>query len=174
MRALSSALLPAVAVALTSLVTSSPTFAESTPQPARGESSRGQRPIAEDITIDQYLAVAPAKPEPLTPSTSEKVAEPEPELEIASIGPAMRPLRTAFEPVWPARGVITTHFGDTGPLSPRGHAGLDVAAPDGTPILAMDDGEIIRSDFGNAAYGGLVVVAHASGYETWYAHMRRL
>jgi murein DD-endopeptidase MepM/ murein hydrolase activator NlpD len=137
------------------------------------------RPMADDVSIDQYLAGPPA---PSAPASVEETnveaaaeAEPEPELEIATIGgPAMRPLRTTFEPVAPAKGIITTYFGEVGPLSPRGHAGIDVAAPMGTPILAMDDGEVMRSDFAHGAYGGLVIVAHASGYETWYAHLSRL
>jgi murein DD-endopeptidase MepM/ murein hydrolase activator NlpD len=86
----------------------------------------------------------------------------------------MRPLRTAFEPVAPAKGTITTYFGEVGSLSPRGHAGIDVAAPQGTPIYAMEDGEVVRADFDNGAYGGLVVIAHIGGYETWYGHLSRL
>jgi murein DD-endopeptidase MepM/ murein hydrolase activator NlpD len=75
-----------------------------------------------------------------------------------------------FQPIWPARGEVTTFFGETGSLSPRGHAGVDIGAPYGSPVVAMDDGEVTHAAF-VASYGGLVVVAHAAGYETWYAHL---
>jgi murein DD-endopeptidase MepM/ murein hydrolase activator NlpD len=186
MRACPSILLPfafAALLAVASLAIASRTFAEPAPIVARGESSRGQRPIADDVRIDQYLAVAPAPKKPAAevvqpPAAAEPEAEAddeeEPEMGIAALRPATRPLRTTFAPEWPARGVITTYFGEVGPLSPRGHAGIDIAAPVGTPIFAMDDGEIVRADFEHGAYGGLVIVAHVSGYETWYAHLSGL
>jgi murein DD-endopeptidase MepM/ murein hydrolase activator NlpD len=93
------------------------------------------------------------------------------ELQIAGIGPAMRPLVPVFNVMWPTRGEITTYFGEVGRYSPRGHAGLDVAAPEGTPILAIDDGEILKAYWNSDGYGGLVIIAHTSGYETWYGHL---
>ena len=76
-----------------------------------------------------------------------------------------------FMPQWPTNGTITTYFGDLGPLSPRGHTGLDIAGPEGTPIRAVESGEVIKATFSDDGYGGLVIVAHPSGYETWYAHL---
>jgi murein DD-endopeptidase MepM/ murein hydrolase activator NlpD len=158
----------------------------------RFESNSSARILSDDPAIDQHLAVpvierqAPAASVKHAPAASPQHApaapvaaarthaETEPHQEVAAIGPAMRPLRTAFEPVAPAKGIITTYFGEVGGLSPRGHAGVDVAAPVGTPIFAMEDGEVLRADFGNAAYGGLIVIAHADGYETWYGHLSQL
>jgi murein DD-endopeptidase MepM/ murein hydrolase activator NlpD len=74
---------------------------------------------------------------------------------------------------WPARGEITTYFGEVGDTSPRGHAGLDIAAPAGTPVLAAFEGKVVRSGWGDA-YGNLVVIEHAGGYETWYGHLDTL
>ena len=74
--------------------------------------------------------------------------------------------------MWPTLGVITTYFGEVDPhLSPRGHAGLDIAAPQGTPIVAADEGEVLKAYWNNDGYGGLVIIGHPSGYETWYAHL---
>lgn len=72
--------------------------------------------------------------------------------------------------VWPAAGVITSVHGEVGPTSPRGHAGLDIAAPVGTPIYAAADGVVERANDGGP-YGLVIVVAHADGYETRYAHL---
>ena len=76
-----------------------------------------------------------------------------------------------LNPIWPTVGVITTYFGEVGPLSPRGHSGLDVAAPQGTPIVAADEGEVLKAYWNDDGYGGLVIIGHPSGYETWYAHL---
>lgn len=55
----------------------------------------------------------------------------------------------------------TTHF----------HAGLDFAAPQGTPIYATANGVVTTA--GNMAngYGNHVVINHGYGYETLYGHM---
>src|SRR3954447_19405856 len=93
---------------------------------------------------------------------------------IATVGPIVRlPLVTQFNAIWPTDGEITTYFGEVGPLSPRGHSGLDIAAPWGTPIHAADDGEVLKAYWSGDGYGGLIIVGHPSGYETWYGHLAR-
>jgi murein DD-endopeptidase MepM/ murein hydrolase activator NlpD len=104
---------------------------------------------------------------------SESSESDEPELQIAAIGPAMRPLVPQFNAIWPTVGLITTYFGEVGPYSPRGHAGLDIAAPLGTPVEAADAGEVLKAYWDGSGYGGLVIIGHPSGYETWYAHLSR-
>ncbi len=54
----------------------------------------------------------------------------------------------------------------------RPHEGTDYAAPAGTPVRATSDGNITRaSRYGS--YGNIVIVAHAGGFETRYAHLSR-
>ena len=54
------------------------------------------------------------------------------------------------------------------------HAGLDFAAPLGTPIYATADGVVkVAGNLGNG-YGNHVVVNHGYGYETLYGHMYKL
>lgn len=79
-----------------------------------------------------------------------------------------------FHAQWPTHGIITTYFGEVGPFSPRGHAGLDIAWSAGTPILAADQGEVLKAVWDQTGYGGLVIIGHPSGYETWYAHLADL
>ncbi|HSC37031.1 MAG TPA: M23 family metallopeptidase [Chitinophagaceae bacterium] len=54
------------------------------------------------------------------------------------------------------------------------HAGLDFAAPQGTPIYATANGTVTVA--GNTAngYGNHVVINHGYGYETLYGHMVRV
>jgi septal ring factor EnvC (AmiA/AmiB activator) len=67
---------------------------------------------------------------------------------------------------WPAHGMINSGFG------PRGgsfHDGIDIAAPEGTPIHAVESGEVIYSDQ-LRGYGNIVIVRHAGGLVSVYAH----
>jgi murein DD-endopeptidase MepM/ murein hydrolase activator NlpD len=53
------------------------------------------------------------------------------------------------------------------------HAGLDFAAPQGTPVYATANGIVkIAGNTGNG-YGNHVVISHGYGYETVYGHMYR-
>jgi murein DD-endopeptidase MepM/ murein hydrolase activator NlpD len=54
------------------------------------------------------------------------------------------------------------------------HAGLDFAAPQGTPIYATANGTVtVGGNTGNG-YGNHVVINHGYGYETLYGHMVRV
>jgi murein DD-endopeptidase MepM/ murein hydrolase activator NlpD len=51
------------------------------------------------------------------------------------------------------------------------HAGLDFAAPQGTPIYATANGRIKLAGYHSGGYGNHVVIDHGYGYETLYGHM---
>lgn len=75
----------------------------------------------------------------------------------------------------PTEGTISSRFGArTHPVSgePKFHYGLDIAAPEGTPILAVADGTV--SQTGNNSYGIFLVVDHGGGVSTLYAHCSKL
>jgi murein DD-endopeptidase MepM/ murein hydrolase activator NlpD len=55
----------------------------------------------------------------------------------------------------------------------RGHAGLDLMAPHGSPIRAAAAGTVIYSGW-YYAYGNMVDIRHADGVVTRYAHMSTL
>jgi murein DD-endopeptidase MepM/ murein hydrolase activator NlpD len=54
------------------------------------------------------------------------------------------------------------------------HAGLDFAAPQGTPIYATADGSVITAGNTGNGYGNHVIINHSYGYETLYGHMVRV
>ncbi len=56
----------------------------------------------------------------------------------------------------------TTHAGT--------HVGVDYAAPLGTPVVAVADGRVVELGW-HGGYGNLIVVEHAGGYTTRYAHL---
>lgn len=55
----------------------------------------------------------------------------------------------------------------------RMHKGQDFAAPTGTPIYATADGVVERAGWSHG-FGKLVVIKHALGIETYYAHNSRI
>jgi murein DD-endopeptidase MepM/ murein hydrolase activator NlpD len=54
----------------------------------------------------------------------------------------------------------------------RPHHGIDYAAPSGTPIWAVADGEVIYKGR-NGGFGRLVKVRHNNGYVSYYGHLSR-
>jgi murein DD-endopeptidase MepM/ murein hydrolase activator NlpD len=76
----------------------------------------------------------------------------------------------------PVNGRLTSGFGSR--FHPilgyrRFHAGLDLAAVAGTPIVAAADGKVVSAGWAGG-YGRAVAIAHASGIETKYGHMSRI
>jgi murein DD-endopeptidase MepM/ murein hydrolase activator NlpD len=55
----------------------------------------------------------------------------------------------------------------------RLHAGVDLAAPKGTPIYASGDGMVEKAQR-VSGYGLYVELKHVNGYETGYGHMSRI
>ncbi len=54
------------------------------------------------------------------------------------------------------------------------HSGIDIAAGQGTNVLAAASGTVILSvNYGNASYGECIVIDHGGGISTLYGHMTR-
>src|ERR1051325_5284551 len=68
--------------------------------------------------------------------------------------------------IWPVVGSVNSGFG---PRSGSFHDGIDIGAPAGTPIRAIERGEVIYSDQ-LRGYGNIVIIRHAEGIVSVYAH----
>ncbi len=86
-----------------------------------------------------------------------------------SKSPAAIPQDTEKLFSWPLSGRLTSRFG---PRKGSFHDGIDIAAPVGTPVRAAAAGRVIFSD-ALRGYGNVVIVKHANGFTTVYAHQRR-
>lgn len=77
---------------------------------------------------------------------------------------------------WPLAGIMSSPFGlrrfyNDQPRRP--HGGIDIAAPEGEPIMAPADGIVI--DTGDYFFNGnSVFIEHGLGLQTFYAHMSRI
>jgi murein DD-endopeptidase MepM/ murein hydrolase activator NlpD len=93
--------------------------------------------------------------------------------EVASRGKVApkRPLQAPHDDgpfSWPADGTLSSPFG------PRGnarHDGIDIAAPEGTPVRAAADGIVIYIGV-LRGYGKVVIVEHDASLSTVYAHIK--
>lgn len=72
--------------------------------------------------------------------------------------------------MWPARGRVTSEYGTRWG---RLHAGIDIAAPTGTPIYAARGGTVFFAGR-QSGYGNVVMIDHGGGFTTVYAHMSRI
>ena len=52
--------------------------------------------------------------------------------------------------------------------------GINLALPEGTPVKAAEDGVVAYAGNELKGYGNLVLVRHANGYVTAYAHAKEL
>jgi len=69
---------------------------------------------------------------------------------------------------WPVRGRVIQAFGP----KPNGlqNDGINLAVPEGTPVKAAEDGVVAYAGNELKGYGNLVLVRHANGFVTAYAH----
>jgi murein DD-endopeptidase MepM/ murein hydrolase activator NlpD len=77
--------------------------------------------------------------------------------------------------LWPVMGPITSSFGQRlDPVLNNGegefHSGLDISAPDGTPVRVTGDGTVKMAGMGNG-YGRMIIIDHGHGIQTYYGHL---
>lgn len=68
--------------------------------------------------------------------------------------------------LWPVRGQVTSEYAER---AGRLHAGLDISAPEGTPIVAARAGRVGFVGRQNG-YGNIVIINHGERLSTAYPH----
>ena len=56
----------------------------------------------------------------------------------------------------------------------RLHGGVDLAADEGTPVYAADNGKVIVAEDSGNGYGNYIILDHQNGFKTLYGHNSRL
>jgi murein DD-endopeptidase MepM/ murein hydrolase activator NlpD len=74
--------------------------------------------------------------------------------------------------LWPVRGRIASAFG----AKPNGarNDGVNIGAAEGTPVVAAENGVVVYAGDEIPGYGRMLLIAHADGFTTAYAHNRDL
>lgn len=155
---------------------------------AAGAGPADDAPVADDVAqVEGDLAaddiVLAAVETPTSPSTTDlrrdRTRPGEARLTALGVSRMVAPAdvvagRTLEEkpPPWqlPVQGArLTAGFGETG-LWASTHTGLDFAAPEGTPLVAVGPGTVESAAY-DGAYGNLVVLRLDDGTVLWYAHL---
>ena len=78
----------------------------------------------------------------------------------------------------PVKGWVSSVFGYRNETiyedhTPDLHHGIDIAAAEGTPVVATADGKVFRTGY-NKNYGNFVIIDHGYGLKTYYAHLSEI
>lgn len=86
--------------------------------------------------------------------------------------PASPPAVGAGGKVWPVAGRVVSRFG----AKPGGlhNDGINIAASRGTPVRAMNGGTVVYAGNELKGFGNLILIRHAGGLTTAYAHLERV
>lgn len=135
-----------------------------------------QEQDAEDITEDQenYIVSLAKKRSELYRKLEESKKK-----SAANSSGTKKPATPAYSGgklAWPvpSSSTISSPFGyRIDPIAKKNklHAGVDIAAPRGTAIVAAESGTVLIADWVRG-YGNTVVIDHGNGVWTWYGHIR--
>jgi len=121
------------------------------------------------IKLGQVLTVPPPAPPP-TPAP----AQSQPQARPSSKGLALAepPPRAGRGFLWPVKGRVVSRFGaKQGGLH---NDGINIAASRGTEIRAAENGVVAYAGNELRGFGNLLLIKHAGGWMTAYAHNDRL
>lgn len=120
-------------------------------------------------TPTQTAQSAPAVPEarPSSAPASQPTTQ-----QQASLPPPPPPPMAGKGFVWPLRGDVLNEFG---PMAKGQHNdGVNIAAPRGTPVKAAENGVVAYVGNELKGFGNLLLIKHADGWMTAYAHNDQL
>ena len=126
--------------------------------PARPEADRAPAAAPEPIMAAANRDMGPAETQP----GGEKTAQ---ACESLLASPASRSAQTFREPV---QGMVTAKFGSK--TDGSFNDGIDFSVPKGTPVKASENGVVAYAGNELPGFGNLVLVRHADGFVTAYAH----
>ena len=144
-----------------------------------------EQPDGESVTLPITVAsrqfatekIDHLPPDQVTPDAEamKRIAAEREEVTAVQTKPTATPL-FIHQFIWPAAGIISGTYGSARILNgePRSpHMGVDVAAPEGTPIVAPTEGRVV---FAADLFftGNTVILDHGLGLTSLYAHLVRV
>ena len=134
---------------------------------ARVDKPKADKPKAEQLRTITAKAATQAREEEDAEETASLPAKPagkEPQDEqVASAAPAS----DAPQFRWPVKGRIIQAFGQSSD-------GINISVPEGTEVKAAEGGVVAYAGSELKGYGNLVLIRHANGFVTAYAHAKDL
>lgn len=93
--------------------------------------------------------------------------------------PTSRP--TGIPSIVPVKGFTITQTGASvgNKINPfykilRPHEGIDLAATEGTPVMAAADGTVTEIQTGHRTFGNRITITHPGGIQTTYSHLSKI
>lgn len=130
------------------------------PHPAR--LAAAVRPVPYDEPPEPRVTAAPK------PAPEEPLAQAQAMTDGAGASdPAVAAGRGRF--VWPVKGTILSHFGPLGPG--ERNDGVNIGADRGADVHAAAAGEVVYAGSDVKGFGNVVLIKHADGWVTAYAHL---
>ncbi len=141
------------------------------PPPAAPAASQAPPAVA---AAQPPVAPTPAAPAPpAAPVPSPPSAAPTPtQDQTASLSLPAPPPRSGRSFLWPVHGDVIGRFGPTS--GGTQNDGINIKAAEGTPVLAADAGTVAYAGNELRGYGNLILIKHADGWMTAYAHNSKL
>ncbi len=153
---------------------------EAAPPDPPGRRVDGARPAAKDVRF----AALPRRPDraarPQSKPAPRASTKPAPVKKLSAARRAGGPARVAAGPargsagkfLWPVRGKVLSGFG---PMSDGLHNdGINIVAPRGAPVRAAENGVVAYHGNELRGYGNLLLIRHADGWVSAYAHTERI
>jgi murein DD-endopeptidase MepM/ murein hydrolase activator NlpD len=111
------------------------------------------------------------EPTPPSPAAREEPPAP-PQTQLASLPKPAGRARGASRFVWPVNGQLASEYGSKG--EGLQNDGINIAAPKGTPVKAAASGVVAYAGNEIRGFGNLLLIRHADGWMTAYAHNDKL
>ncbi|MDQ0449365.1 murein DD-endopeptidase MepM/ murein hydrolase activator NlpD [Methylobacterium aerolatum] len=128
---------------------------------AREAAKETAKESAKQAAAKEKPAKVEAKAETKAPKAEVAKAEPV-KAEPVSTGAVAQADAENFR--WPAKGRVISGYGTSG------NEGINIALPEGTPVKAAEEGTVAYAGSDVKGYGKLVLVRHANGFVSAYAH----
>ena len=125
------------------------------------------------LIVGQRLRVPGALPERPVASRTAALAKPAARTDDRPAPPLPKPRpRSGRTFLWPVAGKVVSGYGPKeGGLH---NDGINIAAPRGAPVRAAEDGVVAYAGNELRGYGNLLLLRHAGGWTTAYAHNERM
>jgi murein DD-endopeptidase MepM/ murein hydrolase activator NlpD len=130
-------------------------------------------PSTPDTTMPTEEPTSPETSAPAVPQEPPPKTTPPKQTEMAAIPPEPEPApRVSERFLWPVKGKIISNFGPKkGGLN---NDGINIAAPEGATVVAADNGVVAYAGNELRGFGNLLLIRHADGWVTAYAHNEKL
>ena len=154
--------------------------------PATSATKVAEKPATEKVTADDMTTAsvsgkpeAPLKPKATQPAAaaaapaasadSKESVSAAAGTQVASTAPAETGIGKYR---WPATGAVIAAYGAN--VDGQRNDGIDISVPEGTPVKAAENGVVIYAGNGLEKLGNTVLIRHADGKVTVYAHLKSI